>query len=110
MSVSKKDDGLDVSLDLEDFTPRQLRKLLSKMARRKLRNELTKDEEEDDEDRIQNDNDDLVNLHESHTGDSKAPKVKKDDLPLAENDLEDAPEKGDGEEMIAKDSKKKARK
>lgn len=102
MAASKKDDGLDVSLDLEDFTPRQLRKLLSKMARRKLRNELTEEDDDADEDRVQNDNDDLVNLHESHSGDPKTPKVTKEDLPLAENDLEDAPEKGDGEEMIAK--------
>lgn len=110
MSSHKSTEELDVSLDLEDFTPRQLRKLLSKMARRKLRNAITKKESEDEEDRVQDDNDDLVNLHESHKGDSKAPRVDKDDLPIVENDLDDAPEEDDGEEMIARPDKKKARK
>jgi hypothetical protein len=99
-----RDKSLDVSLDLEDFTPRQLRKLLSKMAHRRSIHELS----EDDKDEADKANDDLVSLHESHTGDSKPPKVKKDDLPLAENDLDPTPEEEaeDEDEMIARSSKK----
>lgn len=97
---------LDVSLDLEDFTPRQLRKLLSKIARKQSVREM----DEEDIEKAISDNDDLVNLREEKKGDSKPPKVKKDDLPISDNDLDPTPEEEDeDEEMIAKDSDKKRR-
>ena len=71
-----------VGLDLEDLSPAQLRKLL----RNSMRNSLPKgkrgkpevDEEEDEDDE---ENEDLVDLHREKKGDSKPPKVTKDDLP-----------------------------
>jgi hypothetical protein len=71
-----------VGLDLEDLSPAQLRKLL----RNSMRNSLPKgkrgkpevDEEEDEDDE---ENEDLVDLHREKKGDSKPPKVMKDDLP-----------------------------
>ena len=71
-----------VGLDLEDLSPAQLRKLL----RHSMRNSMPKGkrppvddtEEEDEEDE---ENEDLVDLHREKKGDSKPPKVMKDDLP-----------------------------
>jgi len=71
-----------VGLDLEDLSPAQLRKLL----RHTMRNSMPKgkrppedDTEEDDAD--DEENEDLVDLHREKKGDSKPPKVTKDDLP-----------------------------
>jgi hypothetical protein len=71
-----------VGLDLEDLSPAQLRKLL----RNSMRNSMPKgkrgkpeDDAEDDED--DEENEDLVDLHREKKGDSKPPKVIKDDLP-----------------------------
>jgi hypothetical protein len=72
-----------VGLDLEDLSPAQLRKLL----RNSMRNSMPKgkrgkpeDDAEDDED--DEENEDLVDLHREKKGDSKPPKVTKDDLPV----------------------------
>jgi hypothetical protein len=72
-----------VGLDLEDLSPAQLRKLL----RNSMRNSLPKgkrgkpDPDAEDEDEDDEENDDLVDLHREKKGDSKPPKVLKDDLP-----------------------------
>ena len=87
-------------LDLDDLTPRQLRKLLkgsivSSMtrSRRKGAQEEVGDEDESDT----KENDDLVNLHREKKGDDKAPKVTRDDLPrgVTMPESEDEPKKKD---------------
>jgi hypothetical protein len=96
------------TLDLEDLTPRQLRKLLSGAARASmLRSKRPKDEDQDkDDDEQDKENDDLVDLHREKKGDSKPPKVDKDDLPESvKNDLDPVPEE-DTKEMLAKSKKK----
>jgi hypothetical protein len=70
---------IPVGLDIEDMTPKQLRKALSHYARISLPKGKRKEPEEEDEDT--DENDDLVNLHEEKKGDSKPPKVTKADLP-----------------------------
>ena len=73
---------MPVGLDLEDLTPKQLRKALSHYARASMPHSKRKKEgeEDEDEDKEAEDNDDLVDLHREK-GDSKPPKVAKDDLP-----------------------------
>jgi hypothetical protein len=85
---------MPVGLDLEDLTPRQLRKALSHYARMSVPSKKKKDDNEgDDED--DKENDDLVDLHREKTGDSKPPKVTKDDLPkgfsLGDDDEDEKP-------------------
>ena len=72
-----------VGLDLEDLTPRQLRTLLRKAANAKMpSSKRPKDDDyEDCADGDCDDNSDLVDLHEEHTGKSNSPKVTKEDLP-----------------------------
>ena len=71
-----------VGLDLEDLTPRQLRMILRGAARSsKPLHERSSKEREKEEDAAQEENDDLVDLHEEKKGDPKTPKVTKDDLP-----------------------------
>jgi hypothetical protein len=84
------------TLDLDDLTPRQLRRLLRGAAEKSMpRNKRAKGE-----------NDDLVSLHREK-GDSKPPKVEQDDLPdSAKNDLEPPPEE-DAQEMLADKKKDK---
>jgi hypothetical protein len=73
-----------VGLDLEDLSPAQLRKLLRHTMRNaQPRGKREKDEVEDDED--DEENEDLVDLHREKKGDSKPPKVTKDDLPKGAN-------------------------
>lgn len=96
------------TLDIEDLTPRQLRKLLSGAARASMmRSKRPKDDDRDEEDDDQDkENEDLVNLHREKKGDSKPPKVDKDDLPESvKNDLDPVPEE-DTREMLAKSKKK----
>jgi Asp-tRNA(Asn)/Glu-tRNA(Gln) amidotransferase B subunit len=68
-------------LDLDDLTPKQMRKLLSGFARQKLSSEERKKVKEELDEEDSKENDDLVDLHEEKKGDSKPPKVTKDDLP-----------------------------
>jgi hypothetical protein len=68
-------------LDLDDLTPKQMRKLLSGFARQKLSSEDRKKVKEELDEEDDKENDDLVDLHEEKKGDSKPPKVTKDDLP-----------------------------
>jgi hypothetical protein len=70
------------SLDLDDLTPRQLRKILNGVARSQLPYaRKTKEEQEEDKEEGNKKNDDLVDLHEEKHGDSKPPKVLASDLP-----------------------------
>jgi hypothetical protein len=84
-------------LDLDDLTPKQMRKLLSGFARQKLSSEERKKIKEELEEEDSKENDDLVDLHEEKKGDSKPPKVIEDDLPrsfrLGKKDKKD--KKGD---------------
>jgi hypothetical protein len=68
-------------LDLDDLTPKQMRKLLSGFARQKLSSEDRKKVKEELDEEEDKENDDLVDLHEEKKGDSKPPKVTKGDLP-----------------------------
>lgn len=70
-----------VGLDLDDLTPKQLRKLLSGFAKHRLSAPERKKVKEELDEEDSKENDDLVDLHEEKTGDSKPPKVTKDDLP-----------------------------
>lgn len=87
---------MPVGLDLEDLTPKQLRKALSHYARMSLPNSKRKKEGEEDDDKDADENDDLVDLHREKTGDSKPPKVAKDDLPegLFQDEETDSKKKG----------------
>jgi hypothetical protein len=85
-----------VGLDLEDLTPKQLRALLRGAARHSILNSQKDEKEADDSaDEEASENDDLVNLHEEHKGDSRPPKVTKDDLPKGVT----MPEEEDEEEV-----------
>jgi hypothetical protein len=70
-----------VGLDLDDLTPKQLRQILRGSMRASMpkgkKEEKESDEESDEEAK---ENDDLVDLHREK-GDSKPPKVSKDDMP-----------------------------
>ena len=70
-----------VGLDIEDMTPKQLRKALSYYANMSTPKAKKDKDKGEDEDKEASENDDLVDLHREKTGDSKPPKVKKDDLP-----------------------------
>jgi hypothetical protein len=85
-------------IDPEDITAKQWRKIFREMSRTALMRGKRKDcedgdcEEEEDA-TADKENDDLVNLHEEHKGDSRPPKVTKADLPkgvkMPEEDDED---------------------
>ena len=86
-------------LDLDDLTPKQLRKLLkgslvSSMTRNRRKEARA---EEDDEEPDTEENDGLVELHREKKGDDKAPKVTRDDLPrgVTMPESEDEPKKKD---------------
>jgi hypothetical protein len=91
-----------ITLEPEELTRGQLLKVLRHIGRRGS----WRGASEEDLEKALKENDDVVNLHEEKKGDSKPPKVKEDDLPIAENDLDPPPEEDD-EEMIAKKSNKK---
>jgi hypothetical protein len=88
-------------LDLEDLTPKQLRKILNGVARSQLPySKKTKEEQDEDKDEAADESDALTKLHREKKGDSKPPKVLADDLPIGggEDDEE--------EEQIANKKKK----
>lgn len=81
-----------IGLDPDEMTPRQLRMALRQAAsiaamqahkgKKKGKDDDSEDDNEDEKPSDEeNENDDLVNLHEEHKGTSKPPKVTKDDLP-----------------------------
>jgi hypothetical protein len=96
------------SLDLEDLTPRQLRKVLNGVARSQLPySKKTKEEQEEDKERANEENDKLVMMHREKKGDPKAPEVLKSDLPDADEDCKPG-EDCDTEAAPAKKMKGKA--
>lgn len=89
----------------EDITAKQWRTIFYSAQRMgMLRDEREEKEKDDEDDSVTSDNDDLVNLAEEKKGDSKPPKVTKEDLPKGVK----FPEEDDEEEQIA--SKKKGKK
>lgn len=101
----QKSNGLVVHLDPEDITAKQWRKIIAGAHRMgMLRDKREEKDKDDEDDSVTSDNDDLVNLAEEKKGDSKPPKVTKEDLPKGVK----FPEEDDEEEQIA--SKKKGKK
>lgn len=103
MSSHKAD--LVLNLDPEDITAKQWRKIFSSAQRMgMLRDKRKEEDKESEDDSASSENDDLVNLAEEKKGDSKPPKVTKEDLPKGVK----FPEEDDEEEQIA--DKKKGKK
>lgn len=95
------------SLDLEDLTPRQLRKVLNGVARSQLPySKKTKEEQEEDTEKAAKDNDDVVNLQREKNGDPKAPKVLPSDIAHSENKGEAESDGDDDDEKDEPKSKK----
>lgn len=87
------------TLDIEDMSPKQLRKILNGIARSQQPfGKKTKEEQDKDREEAEEENDSVVDLHREKSGDSKPPEVTKDDLPLAKKKTkdEDEEEKSDG--------------
>lgn len=82
-------------LDLEDLTPKQLRKILGGFAMRHLTAKDKAEAKKDSEEEADKENDDVVALHEEKKGDSKPPKVTKGDLPPGLKIAADKDEKKD---------------
>lgn len=86
--MSKDSDHVEVLVGMhpDEMTNKQLRMALRhaasvaamRTAKKAKAHEEPDGDEDEDEDK---ENDDLVNLHEEHKGDSKPPKLTKDDLP-----------------------------
>lgn len=99
------------TVDPEDLTPKQMRKILNSFRmesamrhKRKKNRDMEEDEDEDeDEDK---ENDDLVDLHREQTGDDNSPPVTKDDLPKGVTKPEDEEEEEEEEEPKKKKKKK----
>jgi hypothetical protein len=73
-------------LDLDDLTPKQLRKVLNGLVRNQLPyGKKTDEEKEEHADKDEEKSKSLADLKESKNGKPKTPKVMKDDL--ADNDL-----------------------
>lgn len=68
-------------LDLDDLTPKQLRKVLNGLVRNQLPYAKKTDEEKEDHaDKDEEESNSLADLKESKNGKPKTPKVTKDDL------------------------------
>lgn len=86
------------TLDIEDMSPKQLRKILHGMARSQQPfGKKSKEEQDKDSEDAEDENDSLVDLHREKSGDSKPPKVNKDDLPVGKK-KEDEEEEDEDEE------------
>jgi hypothetical protein len=73
-------------LDLDDLTPKQLRKMLNGLVRNQLPySKKTDEEKEEHADKDEEKSDALADLKEAKNGKPKTPKVMKDDL--GDNDL-----------------------
>jgi hypothetical protein len=82
-------DSILTTLDLEELTPKQMRKILSGLARAQQPfGKKTKEEQDEDAKEAEKKNDSLVDL-DREKGDSKPPKVKSDDLPGKKGTEED---------------------
>lgn len=84
-------DQMLASLDLDDLTPKQLRKILNGVARSQLPYaKKTKEEQEADKEKASEESEALADLHKEKKGDSKAPTVLASDFPAtAKGDDED---------------------
>lgn len=83
-------DQILTSLELDDLTPRQLRKILNGVARSQLPYaKKTKEEQEEDKEEGNKRSADLADLHEENKGPSNPPKVLASDLPAGVVDDED---------------------
>jgi len=73
-------------LDLDDLTPKQLRKVLNGLVRNQLPyGKKTDKEKEEHAEKDEEESNALADLHENKKGKPKTPKVMKDDL--GDNDL-----------------------
>ena len=102
MADKKEDDGIELGiLELEDIPAPLLRKLLRRMAAKRV-SERTKDDEDEsaEEDRKK-----LSEMHEEKKGSSPKVPVSKDDLPADLEEMADEDEEGEDKE---KTEKKKA--
>ena len=71
-----------IGLDIDDLTPRQLKKAFKMLAMKSLmRHKRDPEDVEDDDEDEDKFNADNVNLAEEKRGDSRPPKVNADDLP-----------------------------
>ena len=92
-------------LQPEDITAKQWRKIFSHaQSMGMLRDRRDEEDKDEEDDSASSATDDLVNLAAEKKGDSKPPKVTKEDLPKGVK----FPEEDDEEEQIA--SKKKGKK
>jgi|688.fasta_scaffold65218_8 hypothetical protein len=74
-------------LDLDDLTPKQLRKMLNGLVRNQLPyGKKTDEEKEKHAEKDEEESSSLADLKESKNGKPKTPKVEEDDL-VAEKDL-----------------------
>ena len=93
------------TLDWEDLTKKQILKLFSSGRRMHLPSHMKEeDEREEDAEKAEEDRESTADLH-AEKGDSKAPKVTKDDLPEAAKKGDDD---GDDKEGKEDDDDKKA--
>jgi len=73
-------------LDLDDLTPKQLRKVLNGLVRNQLPySKKTDEEKEEHADKDEKESKSLADLKESKNGKPKTPQITKDDL--GDNDL-----------------------
>lgn len=83
------------TLDLDDLNAKQLRKLIKGMSiASKPHHEKSDEDKEKDKDKAEDENSSKVDLS-SEKGDSKPPKVEKDDLPdeLSDEEGKESPKK-----------------
>lgn len=86
------------TLDLDDLNAKQLRKLIKGMSvASKPHHEKSDEDKEKDKDKAEDENSSKVDLS-SEKGDSKPPKVEKDDLPEELSDDKDDDESEDKKE------------
>ena len=86
------------TLDLDDLNAKQLRKLIKGMSiASKPHHKKSDEDKEEDKDKADEENSSKVDLH-SEKGDSKPPKVEKDDLPEELSDDKDDDESEDKKE------------
>jgi hypothetical protein len=106
---------MDMEFDLDDLKPTAIKRLLKRALVRGGKDEDKKRASDEDADKEQ---EDLAELH-SEKGDSKAPKVETDDIPVVDRkvaakehdeDEEDDDEKPDFKKKKTKSPMKKAKK
>lgn len=86
------------TLDLDDLNAKQLRKLIKGMSiASKPHHEKSDEDKEKDKDKAEDENSSKVDLS-SEKGDSKPPKVEKDDLPEELSDDKDEDKSEDKKE------------